>query len=40
MSRTAGYTWTNHKANRDTAKELNITPVLGKMHDSRENGYM
>jgi hypothetical protein len=29
----AGYTWTDHKTNADTAKELNITPVLDKVQD-------
>jgi hypothetical protein len=24
-------TWTDHKTNTETAKELNITPVLGKI---------
>jgi hypothetical protein len=31
--RTAGYTWTDHKANIDISKELNITPVLDKIED-------
>jgi hypothetical protein len=30
MRRTAGYTWTDHRTNTETAKELNITPVLDK----------
>jgi hypothetical protein len=28
MRITAGYTWTDHKTNKVTAKELNIAPVL------------
>jgi hypothetical protein len=31
--RTAGYTWTDHKTNTDTAKELNITPIIDKIQD-------
>jgi hypothetical protein len=31
--RTAGYTWTDYKTNREIAKELNITPVLDKIQD-------
>jgi hypothetical protein len=34
--RTAGYTWTDHKTNTETAKELNITPVLDKIQDKRK----
>jgi hypothetical protein len=30
---TAGYTWTDYKTNTETAKELNITPVLDKIQD-------
>jgi hypothetical protein len=30
---TAGYTWTDHKRNKETAKELNITPGLDKIQD-------
>ena len=30
MRRTAGYTWTDHKTNTQIAKELKITPILGK----------
>jgi hypothetical protein len=32
----AGYTWTDHKTNRDIAKELNIIPVLDKIQDKRK----
>ena len=30
MRRTAGYTWTDYKTNVQIAKELKITPILGK----------
>jgi hypothetical protein len=33
MRRAAGYTWTDHKTNADIVKELNITPLLDKIHD-------
>jgi hypothetical protein len=33
MRGTAGYTWTVHRTNTDTAKELNITPVFDKIQD-------
>jgi hypothetical protein len=35
VRRAAGCTWTDHKPNTDTAKELglNITPVLDKIQD-------
>jgi hypothetical protein len=39
MTRTAGYTWTDHKTNTQIAKELNITPVLDKIQNTRETGY-
>jgi len=29
--RTAGYTWTDYKTNGEIAKELKITPILGKL---------
>jgi hypothetical protein len=35
MRRTAGYTWTYHKTDTETAKELNITPVLDKIQDCK-----
>jgi hypothetical protein len=35
--RTAGYNWTDHKTNTETAKELNITPVLDKIQDYKRN---
>jgi len=35
MRRTAVYTWTDNKTNAEIAKELNITPDLGKMQDYR-----
>jgi hypothetical protein len=34
---TAEYTWTDHKTNTQTAKELNITPVLDKIQDYKRN---
>jgi ABC-type multidrug transport system fused ATPase/permease subunit len=37
MRITAGYTWTYHKTNTETAKELNITPVLYKIQNYRRN---
>jgi len=37
MRRTAVYTWTDYKTNAEIAKELNITPDLGKMQDYRSN---
>jgi hypothetical protein len=33
MRITAGYTWTDHRTNTEIAKELDITPVLGKLQD-------
>jgi hypothetical protein len=39
MKITAGYTWTDHKANTETAKELNTTQVLQKIRTTREIGY-
>jgi hypothetical protein len=35
--KTAGYTWADHKTNTDTAKELNITPVLDKIREYGKN---
>jgi hypothetical protein len=37
MTETAGYTWTDHKANTEIAKELNITSVLKKIQEYRRN---
>jgi hypothetical protein len=37
MRITAGYTWPDHKANREIGKELNITPVLDKVQDYKIN---
>jgi hypothetical protein len=37
MRITARYTWTDHKTNTEIEKELNITPVLYKIHDCRRN---
>jgi hypothetical protein len=34
---TAGYIWTHHKTNTDTAKELNITLVLYKIQAYKRN---
>jgi len=33
MRRTAGYTWTDHKTNKQIAKELKITPILDKLRE-------
>ena len=33
MRRTAGYTWTDHKTNRQIAKELKITSILDKLQE-------
>jgi uncharacterized C2H2 Zn-finger protein len=37
MRKTAEYTWTDYKTNTDTAKELNITPVLDKIQKYSKN---
>jgi hypothetical protein len=37
MRITAGYTWTDHERNTETAKEINITTVLDKMQDHKRN---
>ena len=37
MRRTAGYTWTDHKTNTQTAKELKITPILDKLQEYKRN---
>jgi hypothetical protein len=34
---TARYTWTDNKTNSDIVKELNITPVLGKIQNYKRN---
>jgi len=34
---TAGSTWTKYKTNIETAKEVNITPVLDKIQEYRRN---
>jgi hypothetical protein len=31
VRKTAGYTWTDHTTNTQTAKEINITPVFDKI---------
>jgi hypothetical protein len=36
-NRTAGYTWTDHKANTEIAKELNIIPALHKIQNYKRN---
>jgi hypothetical protein len=33
IRRTTGCTWTDHETNTEIEKELNITPVLGKLQD-------
>jgi hypothetical protein len=35
--RTAGYTWTDYKANTQTAKKLKITPILAKTLEYKKN---
>jgi hypothetical protein len=37
MRTTAGYSWSDHKTNTETAKELNITAVLDKIQEYRRN---
>jgi hypothetical protein len=37
MRKAAGYIWTDYKTNKETAKELNITPVLDKILEYRRN---
>jgi hypothetical protein len=37
MKRAAGYTWTDCKTNTETAKELNIAPVLDKIQSYKGN---
>ena len=37
MRRTAGYPWTDHKTNRQIAKELKITPILDKLQEYKRN---
>jgi hypothetical protein len=37
MRRTAGNTWTEHKTNTQTAKELKITPILDKLLEYKRN---
>jgi hypothetical protein len=37
VRRIARYIWTDHKANTEIAKELNITPVLDKIQDYKRN---
>ena len=37
MRKAAGYTWTDYKTNKVTAKELNTTLVLGKILEHRRN---
>jgi len=37
MRRTAGYTGTDYKTNRQIAKELKITPILDKLLEYKMN---
>jgi len=37
MRRTAGYTWTDYKTNRQIAKESKITPILNKLLEYKRN---
>jgi hypothetical protein len=36
MTKTAGYIWADYKTNREIPKELNVTPVLGKIQEYRK----
>jgi hypothetical protein len=37
MRRTAGYTWTDYKTNKQIAKELKITPIVEKLLEYKRN---
>jgi hypothetical protein len=37
MRRTAGYTWTDYKTNKQIAKELKRTPILDKLLEYKRN---
>jgi hypothetical protein len=37
MRRTAGYTWTGYKTNKQIAEELKITPILDKLLEYKRN---
>jgi hypothetical protein len=37
MRRTAGYTWTDYKTNKQITKELQITPILDKLLEYKRN---
>jgi hypothetical protein len=37
VRRTAGYIWTDYKTNKQTAKELKITPILDKLLEHVRN---
>jgi len=37
MRRTAGYTWTDYKTNKQITKELKITPILDKLQEYKRN---
>jgi hypothetical protein len=37
MRRTAGYIWTDHKTNKQIAKELKITSILDKLLEYKRN---
>jgi len=39
MRRTAGYTWTDYKTNKQIRKELKITPIPDKLLEYRKTGY-
>jgi hypothetical protein len=34
--RTARYTWADHKTNTETARELNVTPILDRTYDYKK----
>ena len=37
MRRTAGYTWTDYKTNKQITEELKITPILDKLLEYKRN---
>jgi len=37
MRRTAGYTWTDYKTNKQIAKELKITPIFDRLVQYKRN---
>jgi hypothetical protein len=37
MRRAAGYIWTDYKTNLQIAKEIKVTPILGKLLEYKRN---